>query len=168
MIGSVANSLLNGAPTDVAVAPHGYAEGDHGPLREIAVGYDGAPESELALRRAEALAKRSNARLELITVVRPPVSGPMLAPGVYTPQVPPEPEKVIEAGLRSVDRALAARTRRIEGDPGPELAKACEDGTDLLVVGSRGYGPMTRVLLGSVSRQVAQKAPCPVLVARRP
>ena len=168
MIGSVANSLLNGAPADVALAPHGYSEDKHDPPREIDVGYDGTPESKLALRRAEALARRFNSRLELLTVVRPPTFGPILAPGVYTPQVPPEPDKVIEPGLRSVDTALAAGSERLEGDPAPELVKACEEGADLLVVGSRGYGPMTRVLLGSVSRQVAQRAPCPVLVARRP
>ncbi len=46
---------------------------------------------------------------------------------------------------------------------------ACEEGVDLLVLGSRGYGPMARVLLGSVSRQIVQDAPCPVLaVSRRP
>src|SRR3989304_1067411 len=39
---------------------------------------------------------------------------------------------------------------------------------DLLVIGSRGHGPMATVLLGSVSTEVADHAPCPVLVARRP
>ncbi len=40
--------------------------------------------------------------------------------------------------------------------------------TDLLVVGSRGYGPVLRVLLGSVSTRLIHIAPCPVLVIPRP
>ncbi len=168
LIGSVANSLLNGAPTDVAIAPHGYAKVAHDAPRTIAVGYDGGPEAGLALRRAEALARSSGAGIEILTAVRPPRAAASMAPGVYAPQFPLEPDKVIEAGLRSVDPALAANATRLDGDPATELAAACEEGIDLLVVGSRGYGPVTRVLLGSVARQVAQTVPCPVLVARRP
>lgn len=87
--------LLNGAPADVAVAPKGYAEAQHEALRDITVGYDGAPESKAALQRAEALAKRSNARIKLLTVVTPPVAAPVMVPGVYAPESPPEPDKVI-------------------------------------------------------------------------
>jgi nucleotide-binding universal stress UspA family protein len=168
MIGSVANSLLNGAPTDVAVAPKGYAEEEHDPPRKIGVGYDGTPEAKLALRHAEAIAKRSRATIEILTVVRPPVAAPVMVPGIYSPQSPPDPERVLNEGVNSVDPRLAAERIRLDGDPAMELVRACERGVDLLVVGSRGYGPMTRVLLGSVSREIAHKAPCPVLVARRP
>lgn len=167
MLGSVAMSLLNGAPADVAVAPKGYAEAQHEALRDIAVGYDGAPESKVALQRAEALAKRSNAAIKLLTVVKPPVAAPVMVPGAYAPESPPEPDKVIREGLDSVDRALAAEPTRLDGDPAMELLRACEEGVDLLVLGSRGYGPLTRVLLGSVSRKVIHNAPCPVLAVRR-
>lgn len=168
MLGSVAMSLLNGASADVAVAPKGYAEAQHEAPRDIAVGYDGTPESKGALQRAEALAKRSNARIKLLTVVTPPVAAPVMVPGVYAPESPPEPDKVIREGLDSVDRALAAEPTRLDGDPAMELLRACEEGVDLLVLGSRGYGPLTRVLLGSVSRKVIGNAPCPVLAVRRP
>jgi nucleotide-binding universal stress UspA family protein len=169
LLGSVAMSLLSGAPADVAVAPKGYAESEHAEaLRDIAVGYDGDPEARAALERAEALAKRSNARLKLLTVVTPPVAAPVMVPGVYAPETPLEPDRVIREGLASVDRALAAEPARFDGDPATELLRACEEGIDLLVLGSRGYGPLTRVLLGSVSRQVIGDAPCPVLVVPRP
>lgn len=168
MIGSVALSLLNGAPTDVAVAPKGYAQSAHEAPRQIAVAYDGSPESKAALRRAEALAQPSGT-IRVITVVRPPVGQPTMAPGiVYLPAAPLHPEKIIDEALKSVDPSLAAEGSQLEGDPAQEIIGACEAGTDLLVVGSRGYGPVTRVLLGSVSREVARMAPCPVLVARRP
>lgn len=168
MIGSVANSLLNGAPTDVAIAPHGYAQEPHQPPRTIAVGYDGTLEAKAALGHAEALARRFGASLRLITVVIPPVAAPVMVPGVYSPQLPPMPEQVIEEGLGSVDPTLDPSSQRLDGDPVSELVRASEDGIDLLVLGSRGYGPVSRVLLGSVSRPVADSAACPVVVVRRP
>lgn len=168
MIGSVASSLLNGAPADVAVAPRGYANSDHEAPRAIAVGYDGAPESRVALRHAEAIAHRSNAKLEILTVVRPPVVAPVMVPGISAPSLPAEPEKMLGEALESVDSILPAECARLDGDPALELARACIEDVDLLVVGSRGYGPVMRVLLGSVSRQVLHKARCPVLVAKRP
>ncbi|HET7054283.1 MAG TPA: universal stress protein [Solirubrobacterales bacterium] len=136
LVGSVATALLNGAPTDVAVAPKGYAAPAHEPLRTIAVGYDGTPEAKVGLRRAEALAKRSNAQIRVLTVVEPAAAVPVMVPGAYKPAYPPKPDKVMIEALESVD-------------------------------GSRGYGPLARVLLGSVSRPLVQKAPCPVLVAAR-
>lgn len=167
VLGSVAESLLNGAPADVAVAPAGYADEMHWRVREIAVGYDGSPESKLALQRAEALAEGPNAKIELVTVVVPPVARPVMVPGAYAPQVPPEPEKVINQGVHSIDHSLAAMAVRRDGDPAAQLLEACAERVDLLVVGSRGYGPLARVLLGSVSREVIRKAPCPVLMVRR-
>lgn len=169
LLGSVGKSLLNGAPADVAVAPKGYAQALHEPLADIAVGYDGSPEAKLALHRAEALAKRSNARLKLLTVVKPPTAAPVMVPGAYAPESPPEPDRVILEGVNSVDSALAAEPVRLDGDPARQLMGACEeDPVDLLVLGSRGYGPLARVLLGSVSRRIVQDAPCPVLTIRRP
>lgn len=167
VLGSVAMSLLNGAPVDVAVAPTGYAQTPHGRLGTIAVGYDGSPESKLALQRAEFLAKRPNAKLKLVTVVIPAVAAPVMVPGVYAPESPPEPDKVISEGIDSVDHSLTAEPLRRDGDPVAQLLKACEEGVDLLVLGSRGYGPVSRVLVGSVSREVIRKAPCPVLSVRR-
>jgi nucleotide-binding universal stress UspA family protein len=168
MIGSVATSLLNGAPADVAVAPAGYAESEQGAIREIAVGYDGSAEAKLALRHAESLALRTNGRIHLVTVVTMPIAATAMAPQSYHPQVPADPERVITEGVHSIDDKLAATGVRLDGDPAAELLKKCEDGIDLLVLGSRGYGPMARVLLGSVSRRLVQKAPCPVLVTSRP
>jgi len=68
------------------------------------------------------------------------------------------------AGLASIYQDLSTEGIRLDGDPASELTRRCEEGVDLLVLGSRGYGPVTRVLLGSVSRTVAQHAPCPVMV----
>jgi nucleotide-binding universal stress UspA family protein len=67
--------------------------------------------------------------------------------------------------VKGVDERLAATGRALAGTPGSTIAVACEEiGADLLVAGSRGYGPVMRVLIGSVSTQLLHKAPCPVLV----
>lgn len=168
MLGTVANSLLNGAPADVAVAPRGYAAHEHDVPRTIAVGYDGALESRVALRHAEAIAHRSNAKLEILTVVRPPLAAPVTVPGIGAPPSKADPKPMLREALESVDPLLPAECDRLDGDPALALVEACEERVDLLVVGSRGYGPIKRVLLGSVSREVAQRASCPVLVAKRP
>lgn len=166
LIGSVAESLLHGAPCPVVVAPHGYAEERHDPPRRVAVAYDGTPEAKAALHGAEAIAAPSAATIEVLTVVAPPVA----MPGVvgYTPIDPPDPDRIVAEAVNSVDSGLAATGRRLDGPPARTLAEACEDGVDLLVAGSRAYGPVMRVLLGSVSTQLVHLAPCPVLVVPRP
>lgn len=166
LIGSVAEGLLHGAPCAAVVAPRGYAAERHEPFRRIAVAYDGTPEAKAALHRAEAVAIGTGATLEILTVVAPPVA----MPGVvgYTPIDPPEPDKILNEAVNSVDDKLAAHGRRLDGPPARTLAEACEDGVDLLVAGSRRYGPVMRVLLGSVSTQLIHMAPCPVLVEPRP
>lgn len=167
LLGSVARNLLNGGPRAVLVAPKGYAGTEHGPLRRIAVGFDGSPEAKRALEEAEALARHSNATLRLITAVTTPTMVPGAVGYVPVP-VPPDADKLLVEAIDSVDPKLAVEQRRGDGAPGAVLVRECEDDVDLLVLGSRGYGPLTRVLLGSVSRRVAQEAPCPVMVVPRP
>lgn len=167
-LGSVATSLLHGAACPVAVAPRGYAKQDHDlPIRLIAVAYDGTSESKVALQRAEALALATGASLRLLTVVRPPRATTVPGATGYVPAVPPEPEKVLSRGMASVGPKLHVEGLRLDGPPPATLATACEDGVDLIVVGSRGYGPTLRVILGSVSTELARTSPCPVLVTPR-
>ncbi|HEX6228061.1 MAG TPA: universal stress protein, partial [Solirubrobacterales bacterium] len=166
LLGSVGRGVLNGAPVPVAVAPRGYAEQGHGPLGLIAVAFDGTPESKQALNRARELAEAHRATVRVLTVVAPPVA----LPGIvgYTPVNPPEPENVLEEGVKSIEARVTVEGRQLSGPPAETLADACEDGVDLLVAGSRGYGPLTRVMLGSVAAKLIDLSPCPVLVVPRP
>jgi nucleotide-binding universal stress UspA family protein len=167
LIGSVADGLLHGAPCEVVAAPRGYASERHGPFRKLAVAYDDTPEAKLALARAEGLALACQAGILVYTVSAPPA----VVPGVagYTPAIQPEAGTIVTKTVKKVDERLAATGRELSGAPGVALAEACEeDGVDLIVAGSRGYGPVTRVLLGSVSTQLLHKAPCPALVVPRP
>jgi nucleotide-binding universal stress UspA family protein len=166
LIGSVAEGVLHGAPCAVAVAPRGYAQSDRGPISLIGVAYDGAAEAKAALRRARLLAEATGAAVRVLTVVAPPVALPGVAG--YTPVEPPDPDAVLAQGVKGLGTEVAAEGRKLRGPPASTLAGACEDGIDLLLAGSRGYGPVLRVLLGSVSSRLIAEAPCPVMVVPRP
>jgi nucleotide-binding universal stress UspA family protein len=167
LLGSVADGLLHGAPCETVTAPRGYAAEQHGPFRTIAVAYDDTAEAKAALARAEALALACRATIVVFTVSAPPAVVPGAAG--YTPAITPEAGPIVTRAVKGVDERLAATGRALAGVPGATIAEACEEvGADLLVTGSRGYGPVMRVLIGSVSSQLMHRAPCPVLVVPRP
>jgi nucleotide-binding universal stress UspA family protein len=58
-------------------------------------------------------------------------------------------------------------TKLLDGAPGPAIAEATKEGVELLVTGSRAYGPLRSVIVGSVSRHLVDHASCPVLVIPR-
>ena len=168
LMGSVAERLLNGAPCPVVVASRGIAEGDEPRLRTICVGFDDRAEGWSALQRAAQLAGAAQARLKVVTAL-PPLTG--------TPATPTMPAEVVAErdrraeielarAVASVSERLEAEPRLVRGYPQVVLADQAED-VDLLVTGSRGYGPFRRVLLGSVSTALMRSAPCPVMVVPR-
>lgn len=166
LLGSVAQGVLHGAPAAVAVAPRGFARERHDELSKIAVAYDGSPESGVALDSAAALARRRGAALELLTVATVAPPAPSLVGFRFDPQR--TPGEVIDEGLAAVGEGVEAKGRELHAGSVPSaLADAC-DGVDLLVAGSRGYGVLGRVMVGSVSTALINSAPCPVLVVPRP
>ncbi|MBS1886409.1 MAG: universal stress protein [Actinobacteria bacterium] len=164
--GSVAEALLHGSPVPVATAPRGYASRAHEGLRTIAVAYDGGAEARAALAYAEAIAGAAGGRLKVLTVARPtdPVGGAI----AYTFSLPQDTDDIQRQALREVDPAIDLRRRVLHGETAAAIAGACADAVDLLVVGSRGYGTVERVLLGSTSAAPIHEAPCPVIVVPRP
>jgi nucleotide-binding universal stress UspA family protein len=70
-------------------------------------------------------------------------------------------------GAHVADESGGAQIERVavEGQAARVLVGAAE-GAELLVVGSRGHGGFTGLLLGSVSQQCAHHAPCPVVILR--
>jgi nucleotide-binding universal stress UspA family protein len=166
LAGSVSQALLHGAPVPVATAPHGYADRAAGALSQVAVAYDGDEESQAALAYAAALVPATGAELEVLTVERPtaPVSGAI----AYTFALPQDIDDIQRQALAEVDSSIPLRRRALEGPTAEALADACREGVDLIVVGSRGYGTVERVLLGSTSTTLIREAPCPVIVVPRP
>ena len=165
--GSVGERLFAGASSPVGVAPGGYADAERS-LGAIGCAFDGSPESKLAVDWASDLAKTSGSRLVVITVHAPLAFGHVPA-GLPSPQTV---NQVLRRELREEQEQLIAELgdraegEFADGDAADALERASGD-LDLLVLGSRGYGPLRAIVLGSVSQQVVRSAACPVVVTPR-
>jgi nucleotide-binding universal stress UspA family protein len=139
----------------------------------ITVGIDGSSHSARALEWALNEAAIRHAPLTVLTVHSVAVSGwsgnPIVLPGDAEDQ-----EKAYQAAEEMTLKAASqlgeaqpasVTVRAIFGFPAEELIKASEN-ADLLVVGSRGAGGFAKLIVGSVSNQVAHHAHCPVTVVR--
>jgi len=161
LVGDVTRAALIGAPCAVAVAPTGY-EGSAGTLTRIGIAYDGSPESEVALRCARELAAGTGAALSALAVVEPLSYGAIVRAGAGRES---EEERVASA-QQELDALEGVAGRAVAGDAGEELV-AFGEGVDLLVVGSRGYGPIRSLMFGSTSTHLAANARCALLVLPR-
>lgn len=162
LVGDDTRASLNGAPCAVAVAPLGYVARLGGFFR-IGVGYDFSGESHAALELARALAGRDGSKLSALHVVPLPTAGylaPM--PGTWGEIL----EEDREAAQDKVSSLEGVEAMAVYGSPVEELA-VFGGALDLLVVGSRNYGPMRRLVLGSTSSRLARHARCPLLVLPR-
>ena len=151
-VGDDTRASLNGASCAVAVAPHTYAEHTTN-INTFGVGYEQTPEGEAALAIALRLATRHGATVRALTIVSP-VSGGLV---YWAPTAMGTGEAVAAAETAAKERLAAlegVEGRVASGVPGEELA-AFGGEVDLLVVGSRGYGPVRRLMLGSTSQHLA-------------
>jgi nucleotide-binding universal stress UspA family protein len=169
-VGTVGGSLLSGVHSTVAVAPRGYADADAAP-RRIGVAIDGGSESRRALSAAALLGQRSNVGLRVFSVMGQPhyVLGGLLSPlgpEEYREYKEKEWERVYEDAAGRLPDGLPTEPVLLHGDPAEALVEVTSD-LDLLVLGSRGYGPVKGTLLGSVSARVMAAAACPVIVVPR-
>ena len=168
---SVPERLLQGAPCEVAIAPRGYAAAAPEALRDVGVAFDGGPESRAALAVGAGLARDAGARLHAITVLNPHVSAltprPMAAIEI-SEYLAGGRQRLIETlgqAVAELDRVDAV-AEPLDGDEVDALAARAAE-LDLLVVGSRSYGPLRRLLLGSVSTPLVRRAPGPLLLVPR-
>ncbi|MET9620105.1 MULTISPECIES: universal stress protein [unclassified Streptomyces] len=135
----------------------------------IVVGVDGSEQSLKALAWAAAQAALTGDSLQAVIGWEYPASWATLMPGV-----PPEfdPEQLAKQILdESLEQALAPEvaatvTRTVVGGNAAQALVDQAAGASLLVVGDRGHSGFKAAVLGSVSTNVAQHAPCPVVVVR--
>jgi nucleotide-binding universal stress UspA family protein len=167
--GAVTDRLLHGAPCAVAVAPSGMTlESAGDPVRRVGCAYVDASDGHAALETAAAVAAKAGAHLRLFVVMRP--SDEYLTVTPVKPRFDYEKARRddAEATLRhGLDAAGASATGEVlDGDPPAALAAASSD-LELLVCGSRGFGPLRTLLLGGTSHALVRRAGCPVLVVPR-
>jgi nucleotide-binding universal stress UspA family protein len=170
LVGGVGERLLGGAACPVAIAPRGYGDAPASRLARVGIGFDGSDEARRALEAAVALTRTAGAELRVITAFQPLAFG-----GVPTSALPgASANDTMRAELRTLhDEALAATGEgvRVEGrfveGSADEVLRDQSAELDLLVAGSRGYGPRGAVLMGSATTALARGAACPILVTPR-
>ncbi len=163
MIGDDTRAALNGAPCAVAIASRGYAARAGDPIAKIGVAYNGSPESEAALAKARELAAPTRASIDVLEVVSIPTYA-------FTGLIPPTIGEGIDLMLTEANDRVRQLPdvggRAVYGLAGEELAAFGEE-VDILVVGSRSYGPWRRLVLGSTSDYLERHARCSLLVLPR-
>ena len=169
--GNVGVALLQGSPCAVGVAPRGYRERAGKDITAIAVGFDGSSESGLALTTAIELASRTEAKLKLVSVVEVPVVSPAMGGTggwhALKDVIEQQMREQLTEARNTVPDGIEVEATLIGGHPADTLVNVASTPGTLLLVGSRAYGPLHRVLVGSVSRSLVRSAPCPVIVTPR-
>ncbi len=170
LLGTLGDSLLSGAPCAVAVAPSGYADREQG-LKRIGIAVDGSSESLRAVAAGVELAGPLAVPLQLLSAVDPPsyALGGLLSDldrEEYGKFEERETERLLEKAAERVPSEIPVERGLLHGSPAEALAEAAND-LDLLIMGSRGYGPITHTLLGGVSAKLMASAPCALMVVAR-
>jgi len=174
-LGSVAGACLTRSPAPVAVlSPEQDGERSSAPPARVVVGVDGSDASVGALRWAADHAAAVGAPLVAVLAWQLTTLPAPQAPRADW-SVPPisewedEARRLLDATVETLGSDRAAAVTRVPLHR-PAAAGLLETvgPDDLLVLGERGRGGFARLLLGSVSRQCAEHAPCPVVVVPGP
>ncbi len=153
MPGSVGERLLGGSPCSVVIAPRGFARREHFGLGVIGVAFDGSEESRIALAEGARLAADLGGTLRLIRAEQDDAGRE-------------DARRSVEEAAATIGATVDVQTALVDGGAAAVLADQAIE-LDLLVIGSRGRGPVRSTLLGSVSAEVMRTAPCPVWVTPR-
>jgi nucleotide-binding universal stress UspA family protein len=141
-------------------------------MKTILLATDGSPSAQKATDIAIELAGPLDAMLRVVSVWHVPVYDYGYVPVQYTPELSEaQREGAAVAAGNAVESALAAGVRSTseirQGAAAEQICAAAEEtGADMIVIGAHGWGPMRRILFGSVSTAVLHHASCPVLVVR--
>lgn len=136
-------------------------------MRRILVAVDGTPVAREAARQGLELARRVGAKVTLVHVLPPRVSGNEvtdfsafeLACEEYARGLLEEVRRLTGKDVPPTD------TRVLHGEPADAIARAAEaEDVDLVIVGTRARGTLARTLLGSVADALLQHCPKPLMV----
>lgn len=152
--GRTVHRLLPTTRCPVAIAPRGYRHTAGAGILSIAVAYDGSAEADRAVATAVHLASRTGAVLRFVTVAA-------------TPDDEPAARVLVHKGVASAPLEIDTLTDVVVGQVARVLADL-PDRADLLVVGSRGYRFMRRLLLGGVAGALVRTARYPVVIVPSP
>jgi nucleotide-binding universal stress UspA family protein len=141
-------------------------------MNSVLVGIDGSEDSRVALRWAAAAADVLGLPLTAMWAWQYPTDAIFSAGRMDLPD-PHRADELAETQLQHLvgdvlgDEASHVKLEVARGPAARALLHAAEGGPQMVVVGSRGLGGFKGLLLGSVTRQLCEHAPCPVTVVRR-
>jgi len=172
-IGKRVRQLIGYADFPLAIAPRGIQNKPTISLKLIGVGYDGGPESLSALSVAAAISVAAKAELRICGVVDDRAKSALWSSG-DAPVVADLDDLVRRERDLLHDQAVDATSSLVpgarvdvrRGRPADVLLDLCAD-VDLLVIGSRRWGAVARLLLGSTGESLAFHATCPILIVPR-
>jgi nucleotide-binding universal stress UspA family protein len=172
LLGTSTERLLHGAPAPVTVVPPGWRQSAPERISSIGVAYLDTRDGREALRRAVRVALRIPARLTLYTVLGQSSERYSYLVGrtdeqAFWDKARDSYGKALEFAAVGVPAELEPRIVLLEGAVVDSLAALGPDDVDVLICGSRGYGPVRRVLLGGVSSRLIRRARLPVTVVPR-
>ena len=145
-------------------------------IKKILVALDGSKSANCALDLALDVAEKYSVSILLVSVFNPYLQ--RLRPSYLTMEdIQPCLEKqkdhhkeILSEALKKANRLkpnINISTELKEGRPVDKIIETAKEGNvDLIVMGSRGLGGITQLLLGSVSDRVADHAPCAVLIVK--
>ena len=171
-LGSTTDRLLHGATVPVTVVPDGWQPPDTGRISGIGVAFVDTRDGHEALRVAVSEAARVPARLTVYTVMARSsehysyISGRLDETSFYD-AARESYHRALDYAVGGVPADLDTEPVLLSGDVVDQLAGLGPDDVDLLVCGSRGYGPLRRVLLGGVSSRLVRRSKVPVAVVPR-
>ena len=172
ILGSISMQCVTHAPCPVAVVPHtatSHEVDGHDP--RVVVGIDGSALSVQAAHAAFEAASLRGIGLTLLHIWNGPTIDPagMALPSEMTGDDAMDDERLdlaeTVAGLREQYPDVAIEEHFEHGNAGKVLAEVSGN-AELVVVGSRGHGGLSRLVLGSTSHSLLQHSRCPVLVVR--
>ena len=136
--------------------------------RSLLVPLDGSAHAGAALEQAIEIAKRSRAWITLLHVIEPPRLPPVggaYVVGLLSSESEEQAEALLARAAGQVPEGIPVHTIFRHGNAADEIVRRIDGaGHDLVVMGSRGRGPLRSLLLGSVSRAVLHRSPAPVIV----
>lgn len=162
MLGDDTRAALNGASCAVAIAARGYAQHPK-PIARVGVGYNGSHQSKAALAAAREIAAPSRATVYALQVVSIPSYGFV---GLMPASMGDSVAELLKQASDQMERLPDLQGRAVYGLTHEELAAFGEE-VDILVLGSRGFGPVRRLVLGSTACYLQRHARCSLFVLPR-
>lgn len=140
-------------------------------FKKILVATDGSEYSHRALQAAVACAGCFRAEILLLFVFTQPRSygtfSGLQSVEFSDAQIDEISKKIFDTTLKGIDVSGVTISKKVRiGYPATTILDEVEDGVDLVIMGSRGHGPVSGIVTGSVTQKVLGLAPCPVMVVK--